>query len=283
MEIAVADQRILLFTDQITLDDAKAKGWEKKVASFGAINQLAGFLSKPKDEDFELTYTEHRYQPFWHVAAKAKYVYDRTAKYQVAAASPEVARVTLQKTEYEIVNGHFHVDLIEHCTQVEEDEVFVDGVTGKAKPELKNYLSLSPKIIKGNLEKNAPKDSIFVPPQTRVSAIMRDSLSKMIKGIQADTILEEHVEVTCVDLYYHPVYAFQYRWKSKQKDAIVEVDGMTGAVSTGNRTFSEYLNKVLDTNFLFDVGADAAGIFVPGGSIAVKVAKKYIDAKRIKK
>jgi tRNA nucleotidyltransferase/poly(A) polymerase len=40
-------------------------------------------------------------------------------------------------------------------------------------------------------------------------------------------------------------------------------------MSTGNRTFNEYLGKVLDINFLFDVGADAAGILIPGGSIAV--------------
>jgi len=280
MEITVADQRILLFSDQITSEDAKARAWEKKISSFGAINQVTSFLSRPKDEDFELTYTEHRYQPFWHVAALARYVYDRTSKYQVAATSAVVRSVTLQKTDYEVTNGHFHVDVVDHCTQEEKDEVFVDAVSGKSKPELGSYLSLSPKVVKGDLEKAVVKGSILVPPQSRVSAIMRDSLAKMIKGIQADTILEEHVEVTCVDLYYHPVYAFQYRWKSKNKEAIVEVDGLTGAVTTGNRVFAEYLGKVLDKNFLFDIGADAAGVLVPGGSIAVKVARKYIENRK---
>jgi hypothetical protein len=36
----------------------------------------------------------------------------------------------------------------------------------------------------------------------------------------------------------------------------------------------------LDQNFLFDIGADAAGMILPGGSIAVKIAKKYIDQKQ---
>jgi hypothetical protein len=36
----------------------------------------------------------------------------------------------------------------------------------------------------------------------------------------------------------------------------------------------------LDRDFLFDIGADAAGMFIPGGSIAVKAAKKVIDAKK---
>jgi hypothetical protein len=280
MEIRVADERVLLFKDQITADAAQTKAWEKKLSSFGTISSVTGFFSKPTDSDFELTYQEHRYQPFWHVVAKAKYVYDRKADYQVDVKGPEVKAFTFEKTRFEATNNHVHMSVMEHCTQEEQDEVFVDGVTGKNKPDLSHYLSLSPKEVSGDLTKHTPKGSILVPPQSRVSAIMRDALSKMIKGIQADTIIEEHVEVTCVDLYYHPVFAFQYKWKPKNKDAIVEVDALTGAVSTGNRTFNEYFGKVLDPNFLFDVGADAAGILIPGGSIAVKVAKKYIDAKK---
>lgn len=280
MEISVADQRILLFEDHVTPGDAKDLAWEKKMSAFGAISQMTSLFSKPKDEDFELTYSEHRYQPFWHVAAKARYVYERSAQYQVPAHGAEVRTVTFEKTDFEITNGHFHFPATEHCVQEESDEVFVEGVGGKEQPKLKEYLSRSPKEVTKTLEKSVARDSIIVPPQSRVSAIMRDSLAKMIKGIQADTILEEHVEVTCVDLYYHPVYAFQYAWKSKNKDAIIEVDGLTGAVTSGSRVFSEYMGKVLDPNFLFDVGADAAGILIPGGSIAVKVAKKYIESKR---
>lgn len=31
---------------------------------------------------------------------------------------------------------------------------------------------------------------------------------------------------------------------------------------------------------LFDLGADAAGMLIPGGNIAVKIAKKYIDTRK---
>ena len=40
------------------------------------------------------------------------------------------------------------------------------------------------------------------------------------------------------------------------------------------------LGKALDPDFLFDIGADAAGVLIPGGSIAVKVARKYIASKK---
>lgn len=280
MDIQVAPQRILVFQDQVSVEDAKKKAWDKKLSAFGAMNQVASLFSKPKDEDFELTYSEHRFQPFWHVAAKARYVYDRTHDYQIPASEKHVKAVTYEKTKFEVSSGHFHFPVVEHCVQEESDEVFVEGVSGKTNPSLKDYVSLSPTLVTTTLEKVVGKEAIIVPPQSRVSGIMRDSLSKMIKGIQADTIHEEAVEVTCVDLYYHPVYAFQYTWKTKRKDAIVEVDGLTGTVSTGSRVFSEYMGKVLDPNFLFDVGADAAGLLIPGGSIAVKVAKKYIDSKK---
>jgi len=280
MDIRVADQRILLFADQLSAEDAKQLSWEKKTSAFDALSKMTSFLSRPKDDDFELLYSEHRYQPFWHVIAKARYVYDRTAQYQIAPNGSEVQSVTLEKTDYVVTNGHLHVSVMEHCSQDEQDEVYVDGVTGKNNPDLASYLSLSPKVATDKLEKLITKGSIVVPPQARVSAIMRDALSKMIKGIQADKILEEQVEVECVDLYYRPVFAFQYKWKSKNKIAIVEIDGVTGAVGSGNRTFNEYLGKVLDKDFLFDLGADAAGVLIPGGSIAVKVAKRYIDKKK---
>lgn len=282
MQINVANQRILLISDVINHDEAQEKAWAKKTTAFDAVSQVTNFFSKPKDDDFKLIYFEHRYQSFWHVAAKSKYIYDRTADYQVPASSPEVKTLTLHDKDYDIVNGHYHLSILEHCTSDQQLEILVDGISGKTMPELRKYLNLPSTVVMGELDKMVAKDSILVPPQTRVSALMRDTLSKMIVGIQADKILEENVEVTCMDLYYHPVFAFQYHWVSKNKKAIVEVDGLTGEVKSGTRVFSEYLGKVLDQNFLFDVGADAAGMFIPGGSIAVKVAKKYLDSKKKK-
>jgi len=282
MDIKVADQRLLLLTDQLTPAEALEKAGQKKLDSFGTVNKVAGFLSRPKDEDFELIYQEHRYQPFWHVAAHAHYVYDRSAQYQVSSGGPEVQSVTFAGQDFPISQGHIQLQVTEHCQQDEQEEVFVDGVSSKPQPDLKHLLSFPSQDVTTNMMEVVPKATILIPPQARVSAIMRDSLAKMIKGIQADQILEETVEVTAVDLYYHPIFAFQYHWQSKNKEAITEVDGLTGAVTTGNRTFHEYMGKVLDRDFLFDLGADAAGMFIPGGSMAVKVAKKYLDTKKAK-
>ncbi|OGC45336.1 hypothetical protein A2V49_00830 [candidate division WWE3 bacterium RBG_19FT_COMBO_34_6] len=282
MEVTVANQRILMFGTQISFEDAQQKAWNKKVDSFGTINKIGSFLSQPKNEDFELVYKEHRFEPFWHVVANARYVYDRNTNYEIKVSGPEVKQVNFLKNDYEVKNDHFDLPVLEHCVQEEHDEVLVDGITGKNKPELKKYLSLTPKQVIEDISTVSSKDIIMIPPQSRISAIMRDSLAKMIKGIQADKIIEETVRVEYVDLYYRPVYAFKYLWKSKEKEAIVEIDGLTGEVATGARTFHEYFGKILDQNFLFDLGADAAGMIIPGGSIAVKIAKKYVDTRKKK-
>jgi len=281
MELTVADQRVLVFNDQISFDEAQKLAWGKKIDAFGTINKIESLWSKPKDEDFTLIYHEHRYEPFWHVVAKAHYLYNRNTEYEVPTKGSEVNSVECFGNVFDVKNGHIHLPVLEHCTQDEIDEVLVEGMSGKSSLDLKKYLSLSPKQVK-NLEKAIPKNSIVLPPQTRISAIMRDSLSKMIKGIQADAILEETVKVECVDLYYHPVYAFKYKWISKNKEAIVEIDGLTGEMKLGERVFSEYLGKIMDTIFLFDLGSDAAGMLIPGGSIAVKIAKKYVDTRKTK-
>jgi len=280
MEIKVADQRALVIEASLGFAEAQKKAWTKKLDAFGTINKVASFLTKPKNEDFELAYKEFRFQPFWHVAARARYVYDRNSNYQVSVGGTEVCTVTLEGNDFEVTNGHIHVSVVEHCRQESEEDVLIDGMTGERNKELTKYLKLSAKDVPTEqLQESLPKDAIVVPPQARVSGIVREMLSRMIQGIQADKIFEEHAEISCVDLYYHPVYAFQYNWKAKGKEAILELDGATGEVRSGARTFKEYIGKVIDRDFLFDLGADAAGMLIPGGSIAVKVAKKYIENK----
>lgn len=279
MKIDVASEKILVIKDQVSDRDAEALAWDKKISAFGTISQVAGFFARPKDEDFELVYSEHRYEPFWHVLAKARYVYDRKATYLVPVTGKVVQSVTLLKTLFEVASGQLHLDVMEHCIQEEIDEVYIDGITSKNITSLANYTNYSHAEVKGKIENSLAKNSLIIPPSARISAIMRDSLAKMIKGIQADVIHEEHVEVSTVELYYHPIYAYKFKWHAKGKEGIIEVDGVTGEVKSGARVFSEYFGKVLDQDFLFDIGADAAGMIVPGGSIAVKAARKYMSNK----
>ena len=62
----------------------------------------------------------------------------------------------------------------------------------------------------------------------------------------------------------------------KDKRAIVELDAVTGQMRPGQALVAR-VTKMVNRDALFDIGADTVGLLVPGGSIAVKVAKLAID------
>lgn len=277
MEVKVSDQRIFVFNNLLSFEDAGKKAWENKIIAFGAFSKFGSYLSQPKDEDFELLYKEHRCQPFWHVAAHSRYAYDRNTKYRAKIGGPEVKSVTYNSKDFTPVDGSICFSVTEHCNQEENDEVFIDAIDGNRNPLLPKYLSFSHDEFSDVIDKPVSESMLFVPPQIRVSAIMRNMLSSMIKGIQADDIHEETIEVTTVHLYYHPIFAFKFLWKTKEKEAILEIDGLTGVIRPGKKVFSQYMGKLLERDFLFDIGADIAGMIIPGGTLAVMAAKKCID------
>ena len=278
MDFSIADQRALVFKIKIPFAEAESLAWTKKIDAFGTVDKFTSFLTKPKDDDFQVLYKEHRYVPFWHVLAHAHYVYDRTTHHHWPVSDPEVKSITLENRDYPATDGHIVIDVLEHSEQSQHEEVFMEGISGDKSDSLSHYLDFAAEVVSGDINTLVEPGAIIVPPKARASAIVRETLAKTIKGIQADKIFEETIELKNIDLYYRPIYAFQYRWGSKAKEAIVEIDGLTGKVSFGQKTFKEYLGKTLDQSFLFDIGADVAGSLIPGGSIAVKLVKKAIDS-----
>ena len=281
MDITLADERAFLLKEQLSLEQAEGRAWEKKVDAFGRMERVASFLQRPKESDFELVYKEHRYEPFWHIVCRARYVYERQQEYPVTLSGDEVQSITLGEKTYQVANGRIHLTFTEHCREEPERTLFIDGYTNQPDETLVRYTNHpANEIPADHLEELNKKGVIILPPQARASAIVRDVLLSVLKSIQADKILEDAVEVANVDLYYRPVYAFQYRWHSKGKEAIVEYDAVTSELRTDGKTFKQYMGKLLDPEFLFDVGADTIDLLVPGGGLAVKLARKGLDVAR---
>ena len=80
-----------------------------------------------------------------------------------------------------------------------------------------------------------------------------------------------------IDLSFRPVYALEYEWAAKGKRTVVEFDAVTGEMRTGGKKLSDQIKSVLTRDLLFDMTADAVGMIVPGGSIAVKIVKAVVD------
>jgi hypothetical protein len=75
-----------------------------------------------------------------------------------------------------------------------------------------------------------------------------------------------------IDLFYRPVYAVRFRWQ--QKEAVVEVNAVTGETQTGGTTFENYVGKLVDRDFLLDAGVEAANMFIPGVNLAKIIVSK---------
>jgi hypothetical protein len=275
VEFAIAEERAYLLREELSPEQAKEKAWDRKTSVFGGLSRL---VFRPKGEDVQIVYSEKRYEPFWHVMCRTSYVYDRHRKFTVPVSGPEVKRVTSGDQQFVLgEQPHFILSGTEHCEEQEEKEVFVDAVTGEEQ-EWKHYLDYSREEI-SDIAAFAPKDAILVPPETRASFIVRQVLSDMLKAIQADVIHEDLVEVNTIDLYLKPVYAFEYHWQSKDRRAVAEFDGLTSEMRTEGKALRQQIGQMLTPEVLFDVGVDAVDLLVPGGGIAIKVARAITTKK----
>jgi hypothetical protein len=277
MEITVLEQKAFFLPEVITSEQARERAWDKKIGVFSS--GLTGIFSRPKGEDIQITYSEKRYEPFWFIACHAHYVYDRQVKFPVKTTGPEVKSVTVGSLSYPVADDKkygaqvFLIPGTEHCQEDNQRQDFFDGISGERK-DFSPTLQFTKKEI--SLEEFNP-EAMVVAPEIRASFVVRQLFGEMIKPVQADSIFEEEVTIERLELYYRPMYAYEYHWTTKDRRAVAEFDGLSGQMRTGGKTFRQQAGTKLDWNMLFDLGADVVGLLVPGGNIAVKLSKAAID------
>jgi hypothetical protein len=272
MDVTIAEHKAFVFDEQLTDQTARERALEKKIDAFGT---MAKFLQRPKTEEIQLTYSEKRYESFWYVSAKATYIYERTQRYRIPITDPAVRHVQIGPEEYtpqkERDSTVLVVKGLERCEDVSEKTISLDGVTGEKK-DFAAYLKYPASDVP-DLSTFAPEKAMVVPPQVRITQVVRELIQSMLKAVQADTIQQEKVEILHVGLYFHPIYAFEYNWTTKDRKQIVEFDGLTGAMRTEGKALHQSIRKVIDNDLLFDLSAEAINLVVPGGAIAIKLAR----------
>ena len=274
MNVELADERFLILTDRFSMDHAEGRASTKRIDAFGTLAKVTGFLSRPKEEDFELVYRERRLQPFWRLSCAADYLYERTRRYAVKVPAA-VETVAAYGQTLSAVSGEITFEGLETCREAVRKEVLYDALTRQPDPLLSKYLQFEGvTVTPEGLAAAAGEGTIVVPPEAKAPELIRDALSGVITRIEADRVLEEQIRVDAVELYYRPIYAFRYRWQGKE--AIVEFDGLTGEVKAGGATFEAYLGKVMDPAFLIDAGVEAATLFIPGARLAEIIVTKGI-------
>ena len=273
MDIQLAEQKIFALNEKITAEQARLRAMDKRAGLFtSGVNVL---LQRVKPEEVELLATQKRWEPFWHVICATRQAYDRTRKFAVPVTGPEVQSLTLHETDYPVTNRSISFTAVEHCREENRQQMFLDGVSGE-RQELGNLIGNARSEVSDLADLSARDNAIVVPPEIRASFVMRQALQTMLKPVQADVIFEEVVTIEAIDLYYRPIFAFEFRWKTKDKTAVAEFDGVTGDMRNA-KSLRQQMNLPISRDALFDIGADTIGMIVPGGNIAVKLVKVAID------
>ena len=280
MDIYLGTEKAFYFIPQFSPEVARDRLEQKKT------NLVAGtvgaLISRPKPEEIQMISMESRLESFWMISAFAHTKYDRSRTYIVPVNGAEVQSVTALGQEIPVAvssknSPSFSFPGVEHCLEERRLSYTFDSITGE-KSDFSRYLTF-PKSEITDLEHFSPEGTLVVPPQAHASAVVRPLLAELIKPVQAQVIHEERVDVEAIDLNFRPVYALEYEWAVKSKRVVLEFDGLTGEIRSGGKKLSDQIKGMLSRDLFFDVTADAAGMFIPGGSIAVKLVKAVVDRK----
>lgn len=278
MDVYVANERAFQFIPQISLEVARDRLEQKK------INLVAGsvgsLLARLKPEEIQVVSVESRLESFWLISVSVHTKYDRSGCYTIPVSGPEIRQVTILGQEIPVTTNakggaSFTLSGVENCVEESHLNYTLDGISGK-KADFSRYLSFSKSEI-SDLEHFAPAGMLVVPPQAHATAVLRPVLAEVIKPVRAQVIHEERVDVEAIELNFRPVYAFEYEWATKGKRVVLEFDALTGEMHSGGKKLSDQIKSIITRDLLFDVTADAAGMLVPGGSIAVKLVKAVVD------
>ncbi len=279
MEIYLATEHVYYLIPQINPEIARDRVEQKKInLVVGAVGAL---FSQPKAEEICLTAFENRLEPFWLVSASSRTVYDRNRTYTITTSGSEVRSVTLLDQNLPVTppaKGAPALNLVavEHCEQELRTRQTFDGLTG-AKGDFLKYVGAAKTEI-ADLNSFSLPDVLVVPPQARATAVVRQVTADVVQPVQnVQAIHEERVDIDAIELHFRPVYAFEYEWTSKNKRVVIEFDPITAEIHGNGRRLQNQFKNILSRDLLFDITADAAGMLVPGGSIAVKLVKAIVD------
>ena len=300
MELHLPPTSAYTLNPSLDFESAKQQAIDKRLTIVSS--GLGGLFSRPKPEEVDWVYSEIRLESFWHMACTVRYVFERNKTFNVPVTGIEVRKVTLLGQEFEVAAVQqaaqpaqsagllqqigqigqqigisstapriFSVAGVEYCVDETKQDRFLDAVTGQAMPTGAEYAKKE-KTELTDLSMLSTEEVIVIPPQLSAAKIAKSVLSGMVKPIQADKILEETTTVEALDLYFRPIYAFEFAWKAKNKTGVAEFDAVTGSMTNGKAVHTRS-DKPLTREALFDINADTATSLMPVAAGNVKLVE----------
>jgi hypothetical protein len=271
-------ERLFVLEERLTFDDIRQRAADRRVQAFAG--GLGGLLQRPKPDEIVQSGYQRRLEPFWHVAGRSRYVYDRNRNYTVPASSMEVIAVTVNGSDYQVAAQGparaFSMPVVEHCVEEFGKEVFVDARSGQPVADGAQVVT-GPSSEVADPTTLSANDTIVVPPEQRASYVLRTVIGELMRPVHADQLLEESLTLEVADLYYRPVHAFEYSWQPRGKTAVVEIDGATGQMRQAPSLLHDMKGVFSSKDAWFDITADTVGMLVPGANIAMKVGRVVVQ------
>lgn len=294
MELRLPTPHAFVVNPTLQRDVAQQQAVDKRISI--VAGGLSGLFSRPKPEEIDLAYAEFRYEAFWHVVATVRYVFERNKTYTVPVTGAEVRKVTVLGQEFEVVTPQpqqsqqspagflqqigqqigiagnvtrtFNLPAVEYCIDENRQERFLEVAAGQAVQNGADYVKKD-KTELTDFATLSAEGALIATPQMTASKVLRTLLATMTKQLEADKVLEEGTTVETCDLYFRPVYAFELAWRPKNKTAVVEFDGVTGAMINGKVMRSG--GAMLAPEALFDVNADNIASLFPSTVVNVQL------------
>ncbi len=287
MDVRLAPTHIYTLNPTLDFEAAEQQAIDKRINT--VAGGLGGLFSRPKPEEVDLVYKEIRYESFWHAVCNVRYVFERNKDFTVPVTGVEVRTVTILGQEFEIAaqqaqptqSGGFLSQLgqqiglsntvrtftlagVEHCIDENRQVQYLDAVNGQALQVGADFVQKD-KTEVTDLTPLSTGDVLVVVPQLSAAKIARSVLASMIKPIQADKILEETVAIETLDLYFRPIYAFEFAWKPKNKTGVAEFDAVTGVMISGKALHTKS-DRDITRESLFDINAETVTSLIPAAA-----------------
>jgi hypothetical protein len=272
-KIRVESEKLLLLEDNLGWDKARQLAVDSKSRAFSSLFNI---LAKPNPDDIEIIYEEKRYEAFWHVVGTSHFEYKRNHNYKVPV-NVEVEDVEVLGKNFKVntETGNFEIEGVEHCREKYREELMIDANTDQS-GNFVRYLKFDHRPI-ATTEELIKDGTPIVHLETRANTLVRTVLGSLVKPIKADEILFEDITVHELNLYFYPVYTFEYLWNLKNKKATVSFDGVTAEVNLKAAKITDTLKKSFTSDDLYEFSKEIAQNLVPGGGLAMMVGKKVFE------
>ena len=273
-QLIIGEKGLIAFSPIISSEKADQIAEENK---HRGISFFARLIYRPKPEEIKLARSEARYEPFWQMNCEARVDFVREKSVHLDL-DEHVCELKIGDQYFKADQGKAFVNIDERCVVRKNHKLFIDAITGEKCDFTDVSASRYSRI--GSIEELSSSDFAPLPAKVKASILVRDMIFETMKPLKAIEIIAQSLKIEKLNLCFRPVYVYEYIWEAKNQKVIFEIDAITGKVSEGRAYCQSADQELLSETSLFDIGADAIGLVVPGGEIAAKIARAFISKRK---